>query len=123
MSDPLTDESGFPRNDIDVYQVRHARQQIICLQNDLKQKMKEIEKGLEIIHAESRDTESSLTTRKLAEEHDNERFMIVDSVLSSNDDNRDLKSIVKVNLVSPMSPAELSVSFISLKVYLTYWAE
>lgn len=46
-------EDGYPRNDIDVYQVRHARHAIICLQNDLKQLMKEIEEGLVAIHAEA----------------------------------------------------------------------
>lgn len=47
MESPLVDADGFPRNDIDVYQVRHARHQIINLQNDLKALLKEIEKGLE----------------------------------------------------------------------------
>lgn len=30
MHDPLVDQEGYPRNDIDVYKVRHARHQIIC---------------------------------------------------------------------------------------------
>lgn len=30
MDDPLVDADGFPRNDIDVYKVRHARHKIIC---------------------------------------------------------------------------------------------
>lgn len=30
MHDPLVDADGFPRNDIDVYKVRHARHRIIC---------------------------------------------------------------------------------------------
>lgn len=30
MQDSLIDAEGFPRNDIDVYKVRHARHQIIC---------------------------------------------------------------------------------------------
>lgn len=47
MRDPLVDADGYPRNDIDVYQVRHARHQINTLQNDLKSLLKEIEKGLE----------------------------------------------------------------------------
>lgn len=53
MSESLTDENGFPRNDIDVYQVRHARHAIICLQNDLNVLMKEIEEGLIAVHAEA----------------------------------------------------------------------
>lgn len=47
MREALVDSDGFPRNDIDVYQVRHARHQINTLQNDLKSLLKEIEKGLE----------------------------------------------------------------------------
>ena len=31
MEDDLVDEQGFPRNDIDVYQVRMARNKIICM--------------------------------------------------------------------------------------------
>ncbi|XP_022910737.1 26S proteasome non-ATPase regulatory subunit 9 [Onthophagus taurus] len=46
MSDPLVDTEGFPLNNIDIYQVRHARHQIICLQNDHKAIMKQIEQGL-----------------------------------------------------------------------------
>lgn len=30
MFEPLVDDQGFPRDDIDVYQVRHARHKIIC---------------------------------------------------------------------------------------------
>ena len=34
MDEPLVDSEGYPRNDIDVYRVRHARHRIICkLQN------------------------------------------------------------------------------------------
>lgn len=54
MNESLLDAEGFPRNDIDVYAVRQARCQIICLQNDLKSIMKEIERGLIDVHAEAR---------------------------------------------------------------------
>ena len=30
MEEPLVDAEGFPRSDIDVYQVRHARSNIRC---------------------------------------------------------------------------------------------
>jgi 26S proteasome non-ATPase regulatory subunit 9 len=30
MREPLTDAEGYPRNDVDVYQVRIARNKIIC---------------------------------------------------------------------------------------------
>uniref|UniRef100_A0AAG5DR48 26S proteasome non-ATPase regulatory subunit 9 n=1 Tax=Anopheles atroparvus TaxID=41427 RepID=A0AAG5DR48_ANOAO len=34
MSEPLVDDEGYPRSDIDVAAVRHARHDIICLQNE-----------------------------------------------------------------------------------------
>lgn len=61
MNESLVDEFGFPRNDIDVFQVRHARNQINCLQNDLKNLMKEIEQGLIDTHAEARQNHSAST--------------------------------------------------------------
>ena len=93
MNDPLVDAGGFPRNDIDVYQVRHARHEIICLQNDLKGLMKEIEKGLETFHAENQHP-SNVSTTKLPNVND----------LNLNENHTN--PIVKVNLVSPGSPAE-----------------
>lgn len=36
MEDALVDQEGYPRNDIDVYKVRQARNRIICIRNDLK---------------------------------------------------------------------------------------
>ncbi|XP_064650864.1 26S proteasome non-ATPase regulatory subunit 9-like [Lineus longissimus] len=51
MDGPLIDEELYPRSDIDIYSVRHARHRIICLQNDHKELMKEIEEGLYQVHA------------------------------------------------------------------------
>lgn len=31
LTDPLVDQEGFPRSDIDVYQVRMTRHKIICI--------------------------------------------------------------------------------------------
>lgn len=62
MNESLLDAEGFPRADIDVYAVRQARHQIICLQNDLKAIMKEIEQGLINVHAEARTSSSHTTT-------------------------------------------------------------
>lgn len=61
MNESLVDQFGFPRNDVDVYQVRQARNQINCLQNDLKSLMKEIEEGLIETHAEARQNHSAST--------------------------------------------------------------
>lgn len=35
MTEALVDGSGYPRQDLDVYQVRHARHKIICKQCQL----------------------------------------------------------------------------------------
>ncbi|XP_035291673.1 26S proteasome non-ATPase regulatory subunit 9 [Anguilla anguilla] len=48
---PLVDLEGYPRADVDVYQVRTARHNISCLQNDHKTIMVEIEQALHTLHA------------------------------------------------------------------------
>ena len=54
MEEALVDAEGYPRNDIDVYQIRHARNRIICLRNDLKDIMAKIEAGMHGLHEKSR---------------------------------------------------------------------
>jgi len=56
MDDALIDGEGYPRADIDVYQVRHARSNIRCKNNDLKSLMKTIEEGLHNLHSQARET-------------------------------------------------------------------
>lgn len=46
MEDALVDAEGYPLAHINVYEVRHARRDIIMMQNDYKQLMKQIEVGL-----------------------------------------------------------------------------
>ncbi|XP_020511573.2 26S proteasome non-ATPase regulatory subunit 9 isoform X2 [Labrus bergylta] len=48
---PLVDEEGFPRADVNLYQIRAARHDISCLQNDHKAIMVEIEEALHQLHA------------------------------------------------------------------------
>ena len=50
MRQPLVDREGFPRNDLDVWAVRHARVRIIELRNDLAALMDEISKALETVY-------------------------------------------------------------------------
>ncbi|KAI0057805.1 hypothetical protein BV25DRAFT_1811872 [Artomyces pyxidatus] len=50
MSEPLVDREGFPRADLDIWAVRHARVRIIELRNDLKDIMDEIKKALEVVY-------------------------------------------------------------------------
>lgn len=96
MQEPLVDESGFPRNDIDVYLVRHARHEIICLKNDLKELMKQIEKGLEVYHADianNMDTDEMESTT-ITVQHESTELMT---------------PFVKVDFVNPGSPAATAV--------------
>jgi 26S proteasome regulatory subunit N4 len=51
LDSPLTDRDGFPRADIDVWAVRHARVKIIRLRNDLSSLMDKIAIALEHVHA------------------------------------------------------------------------
>ncbi|KAH7639717.1 26S proteasome non-ATPase regulatory subunit 9 [Dermatophagoides farinae] len=46
LTESLVDSEGFPRNDIDINLVRTARNRIICLQNDLRALMRQIEDSL-----------------------------------------------------------------------------
>ncbi|XP_064553164.1 26S proteasome non-ATPase regulatory subunit 9 isoform X2 [Drosophila montana] len=66
MTGSLVDAEGFPRNDIDIYQVRQARQTIICLQNDHKELMNQIQTLLNQYHAEIATTDPELVNRASA---------------------------------------------------------
>ncbi|KMZ80954.1 26S proteasome regulatory subunit p27 [Plasmodium vivax India VII] len=46
----LVDEEGFPRNDIDIYSIRVARNKVICLKNDYLNVSKRIEEYLHKVH-------------------------------------------------------------------------
>ncbi|XP_025197870.1 26S proteasome non-ATPase regulatory subunit 9 [Melanaphis sacchari] len=58
MSESLVDDQDFPRNDIDVYQIRLIRNRIICTRNDLKALMDRIEKSLNDYFAHRNHNES-----------------------------------------------------------------
>lgn len=106
MDGALIDVEGFPRNDIDVYQVRQARQQIICLQNDYKALMKEIEKQIHKLHSEAMKGQTQVlsnSTATLRLEDDND---VPNTSTSSPSMVPPAKVIVKVNMISPGSPAE-----------------
>ncbi|XP_003974932.3 26S proteasome non-ATPase regulatory subunit 9 [Takifugu rubripes] len=51
IEDSLVDEEGYPRADVNLYQIRTARHSISCLQNDHKAIMVEIEQALHRLHA------------------------------------------------------------------------
>ena len=52
MSTPLVDAEGFPRSDIDIWAVRHARVRVIELRNDITALLERIKAALEEAAAE-----------------------------------------------------------------------
>ena len=54
MKDSLTDKDDFPRSDIDVFAVRHARAAINTLEFDAKDILNQMQSRLEELHALSR---------------------------------------------------------------------
>ncbi|XP_037949213.1 26S proteasome non-ATPase regulatory subunit 9-like isoform X1 [Teleopsis dalmanni] len=101
MNGPLVDENGFPRTDIDIYQVRQARQQIICLQNDHKTLMKQIEQNLHKLHKEASEEEQHQNISNVTA-----NLQLEDGNSTHNASDNASPAIVKVTLISPGSPAE-----------------
>ncbi|XP_076818398.1 26S proteasome non-ATPase regulatory subunit 9-like [Clavelina lepadiformis] len=96
MDTPLVDQEGYPRNDIDVTQVRTARHNIICMQNDHKSIMQEIEKGLIEHHAQH---VNAVETESI-EVQSSKQSTIAPKV--------ELNPYAAVTLISPTSPAEMA---------------
>ncbi|XP_066545483.1 26S proteasome non-ATPase regulatory subunit 9 [Amia ocellicauda] len=83
MEGPLVDEEGYPRADVDVYQVRTARHNISCLQNDHKVLMLQIEEALHQLHEQERAKRDKAEVRPEAREPENslpQPFARVDTV-------------------------------------------
>jgi len=89
LDSPLTDGDGFPRPDIDIWAVRHARVRIIRLRNDLSSLMDKIAMALERVHT-SQSAGVTATDRE--------------TPLPS------LLPFAKVDAVAPHSPAQVAVS-------------
>jgi 26S proteasome non-ATPase regulatory subunit 9 len=92
MRQPLVDGEGFPRDDLDVWAVRHARVRIIELRNDLAALMDEIAKTLETVYRRSPppQAEGEGTSR---------------STVSGETTTSELLPFARVNGVAPGSPA------------------
>lgn len=94
LTGSLVDNDGYPRADIDVYQVRTARHNIACLQNDHKAIMQEIEEALHKLHA--------LEKEKLAQDG-------VEAQAEADNQSDTLpRPFAKVDAVTPGSPANIS---------------
>uniref|UniRef100_A0A182P7J5 26S proteasome non-ATPase regulatory subunit 9 n=1 Tax=Anopheles epiroticus TaxID=199890 RepID=A0A182P7J5_9DIPT len=59
MNEPLVDDDGYPLSNVDVVAVRNARHAIICLQNDRKAIMKQIENGMTQVFEQERSTNAN----------------------------------------------------------------
>jgi 26S proteasome non-ATPase regulatory subunit 9 len=64
MKTPLVDHEGFPRADIDIFAIRHARAALLPLYNDLKYKMDEIHDALANLHLQSKNDPGIITSPK-----------------------------------------------------------
>ncbi|XP_027709346.1 26S proteasome non-ATPase regulatory subunit 9 [Vombatus ursinus] len=98
MNEPLVDVEGYPRADVDVYQVRTARHNIICLQNDHKALMKQVEEALHQLHASGKEKQA-----RDAAEAQNEALSQGQGLSHSPP-----QPFAKVNSISPGSPASNS---------------
>jgi 26S proteasome non-ATPase regulatory subunit 9 len=96
METPLVDREGFPRADIDVYNVRLARVRIIELRNDLRGVMDEIGQLLEVVYKPGGDGSSSSDAA-------------AGKSTSGAPEKEELKPFAKVDGVAPSSPAAEAV--------------
>ncbi|KAJ1565756.1 hypothetical protein HK405_011668, partial [Cladochytrium tenue] len=66
MNEPLVDSEGFPRADVDVYAVRHARHAAARLRTDLRAVMTDIERAMHAVFAASAGSQTTAPTLSAA---------------------------------------------------------
>lgn len=91
LQSPLIDNDGFPRDDLDIYQVRNARVRIIELRNDLKAMTNDIAKALEAVYDPSSSTAMSSSSGGVE--------------VDSSSEEETMKPFARVDGVAPGSPA------------------
>ncbi|KAL2351501.1 26S proteasome non-ATPase regulatory subunit 9 [Cryomyces antarcticus] len=96
MSTSLTTFDGYPRDDIDVAQIRTTRARIIIRRNDYKTLMDQIEKGLHAQFASGAATQMASTTRNAGGRTGNTASTVATIEAP----------FARVNSVVPGSPAE-----------------
>ena len=103
MRRPLVDREGFPRDDLDVWAVRHARVRIIELRSDLAALMDEIAKTLETVYP--REPPPPPAEKKGADEGSGLSGSAADSASGGDATSTELLPFARVNGVAPGSPA------------------
>ncbi|KAI8928039.1 hypothetical protein BC831DRAFT_450181 [Entophlyctis helioformis] len=96
MTEPLVDKDGFPRSDVDVYAVRHARSSIIRKRNDYMALTADIERALHHMHAAARLLPPSAASASSES---------ASSESASAEPARPRKPFARVNGVAPDSPS------------------
>jgi 26S proteasome regulatory subunit N4 len=99
MTTPLVDREGFPRADIDVWAVRHARVRIIELRNDLRDVTDQIANALAVVYANS----SSVPEVAASDDVPTQASVAVED---------DLQPFARVDGVAPGSPAAVAVRLV-----------
>ncbi|ORZ31462.1 hypothetical protein BCR44DRAFT_56126 [Catenaria anguillulae PL171] len=97
MDDTLVDSDGFPRADVDIYAIRHARAEIIRKRNDLKDIYSSIAAALEAVHQAPLDPDPLDPSASSSSSSSSK----VEAVPSQ----PELVPFARVNAVSPDSPA------------------
>ncbi|KAF9920135.1 hypothetical protein FBU30_010063 [Linnemannia zychae] len=109
MNDPLIDQSGFPRSDIDIVAVRTARSNIVRFKNDLKALMLQIEEALHAVHAEALKEKHKRDAEKKKEQElsGSASLPAQSSSIASHETHQDkpLSPFARINAVAPDSPA------------------
>ncbi|KAF6237429.1 hypothetical protein HO173_004319 [Letharia columbiana] len=98
MNTPLTTFDGYPRDDLDIAQIRTTRARIVYLRNDYKTLMSKIELGLHEHHASYQASNSSLASGSSQEP--------MRSGSAATDQGLIDTPFAKVNSVVPGSPAD-----------------
>ena len=93
MDTPLVDPEGFPRADIDVWAVRHARVRIIELRNDHQALMDKIMLALQEVYDPGQQPQEASATNSG----------------TANDSDNALQPFARVDGVAPGSPAATAV--------------
>ncbi|SPJ08603.1 proteasome regulatory protein, putative [Plasmodium sp. DRC-Itaito] len=109
MKGNLIDSEGFPRNDIDIYSIRVARNKIICLKNDYIDINKKLEEYIHKVHnthpvirverKKNMNNDILNTSQQIAKEEDIQNakkniFAIIDEVIENSPSH---KSGLKIN--------------------------